>query len=505
MPLTSPTPETLLDLLEGGRPGNIALQAPDGPSVTYDNLRRQVHDLGEQLRGLGIARDDRVLLALPNGIEAIVAFLAVSSVATAGPLNPGYRPEEFRFYMEDTHHKALITPVGGGEAARGVALEGVLQIGAEYDWTGTVTLTTSQSGGRASVEPPAPDNTALILHTSGTTSRPKRVPLRHRNLAASAVNIRDTYALTPEDVGLCVMPLFHVHGIVASLLATLLSGGTVLVQSRFSAARFWPTAKQYGVSWYTAVPSMHQALLARSASPAPAVPDALRFIRSCSSPLAADVMLAMEDRFGVPVLEAYGMTEAAHQMTSNPLPPGERLPGSVGPGTGVDVTIMDEQGRLLPEGDRGEVVIRGRNVIEGYEDNPQANADSFTGGWFRTGDEGTMDEHGYLTLTGRLKELINRSGEKISPWELDQVLMAHPAVAEAVCFAVPHPMHGEEPAAAVVLSGAATERDLIRHCRDLVAAFKAPRKIHILDQIPKTATGKVQRRLVAQALLGTDA
>ncbi len=503
--MTSPTPETLLDLLEGGRPGNIALQAPDGPSVTYDNLRRQVHDLGEQLRGLGIARDDRVLLALPNGIEAIVAFLAVSSVATAGPLNPGYRPEEFRFYMEDTHHKALITPVGGGEAARGVALEGVLQIGAEYDSTGTVTLTTSQSGGRASVEPPGPDNTALVLHTSGTTSRPKRVPLRHRNLAASAVNIRDTYALTPEDVGLCVMPLFHVHGIVASLLATLLSGGTVLVQSRFSAARFWPTAKQYGVSWYTAVPSMHQALLARSASPAPAVPDALRFIRSCSSPLAADVMLAMEDRFGVPVLEAYGMTEAAHQMTSNPLPPGERLPGSVGPGTGVDVTIMDEQGRLLPEGDRGEVVIRGRNVIEGYEDNPQANADSFTGGWFRTGDEGTMDEHGYLTLTGRLKELINRSGEKISPWELDQVLMAHPAVAEAVCFAVPHPMHGEEPAAAVVLSGAATERDLIRHCRDLVAAFKAPRKIHILDQIPKTATGKVQRRLVAQALLGTDA
>ncbi len=503
--MTSPKPETLLDLLEVGKPGDIALLAPDGPSLTYEDLRRQVHDLGEQLRGLGVAREDRVLFALPNGIEAIVAFLGVSSVATAGPLNPGYRPEEFRFYMEDTSHKALITPADDGEAARGVALDGVLQIAASCDSDGAVTLTCRQPASCATTERPAPDDPALVLHTSGTTSRPKRVPLRHKNLAASAVNIRDTYALTPEDVSLCVMPLFHVHGIVASLLAALLSGGTVVAPPRFSANGFWPMAERYGVSWFTAVPSMHQALLARSANQPPAVPQELRFIRSCSSPLAADVMLAMEDRFGVPALEAYGMTEAAHQMTSNPLPPGERLPGSVGPGTGVEVAIMDDAGRLLPGGDRGEVVIRGRNVIDGYEDNPQANADSFAGGWFRTGDEGTLDEQGYLTLTGRLKELINRSGEKISPWELDQVLMAHPAVAEAVCFAAPHPMHGEEPAAAVVLAGAATERDLIRHCRDRVAAFKAPRKIHILDQIPKTATGKVQRRLVAEAVLGTNA
>ena len=503
--MTSPNPETLLDLLEVGQPGDIALQAPDGPSLTYGDLRSQVHDLGEQLRGLGIGRSDRVLFALPNGIEAIVAFLAVSSVATAGPLNPGYRPEEFRFYMEDTRHRALITPADDGEAARSVALDGVLQFAASCDSTGAVTLSGSQLTARTVAERPAPNDPALVLHTSGTTSRPKRVPLRHRNLAASAVNIRDTYALTSQDVSLCIMPLFHVHGIVASLLAALLAGGTVVVPSRFSANGFWPMAQKYGVSWFTAVPSMHQALMARSANQAPAIPDSLRFIRSCSSPLTADVMLSMEDRFGVPVLEAYGMTEAAHQMTSNPLPPGNRRPGSVGPGTGVDVAIMDETGRLLSEGDRGEVVIRGRNVIDGYEDNPQANADSFTDGWFRTGDEGTLDGRGYLTLTGRLKELINRSGEKISPWELDQVLMAHPAVAEAVCFAAPHPMHGEEPAAAVVLSAEASERDLIRHCRDRVAAFKAPRKIHILDQIPKTATGKVQRRLVAEVVLGSDA
>ena len=492
-------------MLEAGRPGDVALRAPDGPAITYEALREQVHDLGGQLRGLGVERHDRVLLALPNGIEAIVCFLAAASAATAAPLNPGYRPEEFRFYMEDTAHKALITPVDGGETARSVSPDGVLQIGAARDAEGTVTLTAPRPAGAATAGRPDPGDAALILHTSGTTSRPKRVPLRHRNLAASAENIRRTYALTAEDVALCVMPLFHVHGLVASTLATLLSGGEILVPPRFSAAGFWPTAERYGVSWFTAVPSMHQALLARSVGAAPAAPGAMRFIRSCSSPLAAEVMLGMEDRFGVPVLEAYGMTEAAHQMTSNPLPPGERRPGSVGPGTGVQVGVMDDEGRLLPEGDRGEVVIRGRNVIDGYEDNPQANADSFTDGWFRTGDEGELDAHGYLKLTGRLKELINRSGEKISPWELDQALMAHPAVAEAVCFAAPHPMHGEEPAAAVVLSGEATERDLIRHCRDRLAAFKAPRKIHIMDKIPKTATGKVQRRLVAQAVLGADA
>ena len=498
-------PKTLLDLLDAGASDKVALQVPDGPSITYGSLRQQVHDLGAQLGSLGIDRDDRVILVLPNGIEAILGFLAVSSVATAAPLNPGYTADEFRFYMEDTEHKVLITTAEGGEVARSVAIEGVMQIGASVDSSGVMTLAGASGSNGSSVESPDPDDVALVLHTSGTTSRPKRVPLRHRNLAASAVNIRDTYNLTPDDVSMCIMPLFHVHGLVASALTTLFSGGTIVLPPRFNALGFWPVVERHNVSWFTGVPSMHQALLSRSRGEEVVVADTMRFIRSCSSPLAADVMLNMEDRFGIPVLEAYGMTEASHQMTSNPLPPDERRPGSVGPGTGVQVAIMNDEGRLLSEGDRGEVVIQGGNVIDGYEDNPEANATSFTEGWFRTGDEGALNTDGYLTLTGRIKELINRSGEKISPWELDQVLMAHPAVGEAVCFAAPHPVHGEEPSAAVVLSGSATTRELIRHCRDHVAGFKVPRTIHIVDEIPKTATGKVQRRLVAQAILGEGA
>jgi len=211
-------------------------------------------------------------------------------------------------------------------------------------------------------------------------------------------------------------------------------------------------------------------------------------------------MAGLEARFGCPVLEAYGMTEAAHQMASNPLPPAPRRPGSVGRGTGVQVAIMDEAGTLLAVGAQGEVVIQGPNVTHGYHNNPEANAATFTHGWFRTGDQGVLDADGYLTLVGRLKELINRGGEKISPREIDEVLLTHPAVAEAVCFGVPDAKYGEEVAAAVVLRGDASEADLIAHCRDRLAAFKAPKTIYLIAQVPRTATGKIQRRAVAAAV-----
>jgi len=251
------------------------------------------------------------------------------------------------------------------------------------------------------------------------------------------------------------------------------------------------------------VPTLHQLLLARvePGSARPAGAGRLRFIRSCSASLPPQVMQDLEAAFGAPVLEAYGMTEAAHQMASNPLPPGARLPGSVGRGTDVRISIMDAVGRHLPAGERGEVVIQGPNVIRGYENNPEANASSFVDDWFRTGDQGFLDANGYLTLVGRLKELINRGGEKISPREIDEVLLAHPAVAEAVCFGVPHPTWGEEVAAAVVLrsSTSAMESDLLAYCKDHLAAYKCPKQIHITDAIPRTATGKIQRRVVAEA------
>ena len=506
---TGTLPSTLLELLDRGASDHAAIRVPDGPSISYDNLRRQVRDLAAQLQALGIKKGDRVAIVLPNGIEAIVSFLAVSSVATAAPLNSAYKEDEFRFYLEDTDARALITPPSGGEEARAAAPPSALHLEVSLDGEGQVGLAGPLVDQVPTVGQPAgPDDVALVLHTSGTTSRPKRVPLTHRKLTISARNVAETYEFRAEDVSLCVMPLFHVHGLVASTLATFSTGGTVVVPPRFNALNFWQVAETHAATWYSAVPSIHQALLNRAKSREAAGPgprSRLRFIRSCSSALPSTTMLEMEEQFGVPVLEAYGMTEAAHQMASNPLPEGKRLPGSVGPGTGVDIAIMDEAGALQPVGGRGEVVIRGPNVIQGYEDNPDANATSFTNGWFRTGDEGVLDSEGYLMLVGRLKELINRSGEKIAPQEIDEVLLTHPAVAEAVAFGVPNATHGEEPSAAVVLSSEATQSELVAHCRAHLAAFKCPRVIHIVEAIPRTATGKVQRRIVAEVFAGEKA
>ncbi len=501
----TPGPGTLLDLLGSGAPSHPAIVVPGGPVVAYDSLRRQVQTIARQLLAMGIDRGDRVSIVLPNGIEAIVAFLAASIAGAAAPLNPAYKAAEFQFYMEDTNAKALITADTGGEEARSAMSTSTMDIRASLDNDGNVSLTGPGLGNQEGRDPapPSPDDVALVLHTSGTTSRPKRVPLSHRNLTASVQNIVQTYRLSERDVSLCIMPLFHVHGLVASTLSTLGSGGTVVVPSGFNPMRFWPLVDEYQATWFSAVPAMFQALLSRArGGGSPKKAESLRFIRSCSAALSPAVMEQMESTFGVPVTEAYGMTEAAHQMASNPLPPGSRTPGSVGQGTGVKIGIMDEAGELQDAGAVGEVVISGPNVIRGYESNPEANATSFVGDWFRTGDQGVLDDRGVLTLKDRIKELINRSGEKVSPAEIDEALLSHPAVEEAVAFGVPHPTHGEEPAAAVVLGSDATERDLVAHCRQSLAPFKVPRKIHIVDSIPRTATGKVQRRVVAQAVTG---
>jgi acyl-CoA synthetase (AMP-forming)/AMP-acid ligase II len=500
---TLQTAQTLLDLLQSPPAGQTAIVLPEeGITVTYASLRRQVEAVANSLAAAGIKRGDRVAMALPNGLPGIVCFLAASVAGTAAPLNPNYREDEFRFYLEDTDARLLIVPPDGGEDARRAAGDRVPIATAALDSSGTVRLSGSASGATASA--PSGEDIALVLHTSGSTGRPKRVPLKHINLAVSVGNVVDSYKLTPDDASLCVMPLFHVHGLVASTLATLATGGTVVVPPKFNPLGFWRTVRDHHVTWFSAVPTMHQLLLARAGGGERFDRGRVRFIRSCSAALSADTMQALEGAFGVPVLEAYGMTEASHQMASNPLPPGERKPGSVGPGTGVRVGIMDADGRLLAAGEHGEVVIQGRNVIQGYENNPEANASSFTSGWFRTGDQGFLDSDGYLTLVARIKELINRGGEKISPREIDEVLLRHPAVAEAVAFGTPHKVWGEEVAAAIVLREHATvsESDLLAFCRERLADFKCPKKIHITQTIPRTATGKIQRRMVAAAYAG---
>ena len=348
-------------------------------------------------------------------------------------------------------------------------------------------------------------NVALILHTSGTTNKPKRVPLSHTNLISSTNHIIDTYCLSDRDVSLCVMPLFHVHGLVASTLSTLISGGTLILPEKFNVRTFWETLNEYYVTWFSAVPAIHQVLIGRVHQKKQAVkPNRLRFIRSCSAPLADQTMIDMEENLGVPVLEAYGMTEAAHQMTSNPLPPGRRIMGSVGKPTGLEVAIMDDIGGLVSIGDPGEIGIKGPNVIEAYEGNSEANNQSFSSGWFRTGDQGILDDNGYLTIIGRIKEFINRSSEKIAPNEIDEILLRYPGVKEAVAFGLPNEIHGEVPGAGVVADDGVKETDLIQHCRDHMAVFKCPRKIYIVSSIPKTATGKVQRRIVASNIRESD-
>ncbi len=496
----------ILDLLDNGSPSHTAIAvAGGGPVATYGQLRRQVDAVAAQLNQFGLGRGDRIAMALPNGLETIVSFLAASTVGTAAPLNRAYTLEEFKFYLADTGARALIVPPTDCDEARAAAGDQVLLIEAALDGDGRVKLSSVQNAGAPRAgDYPNPNDIALILHTSGTTSRPKRVPLSHANLMISARIVAETYQLTREDISLCVMPLFHVHGLVASTFATLFTGGTVVIPPRFNPLSFWSTVRDHRVSWYSAVPTIHQVLLARTkAGTKPAGAEHLRFIRSCSAPLPPKLMAEVEERFGAPLLEAYGMTEAAHQMSSNPLPPGTRKPGSVGCGTAVSIAILNKAGDLLPAGSTGEVSIQGPNVFSGYEGNAEANSTSFSNGWFRTGDQGYLDTEGYLTLVGRIKELINRGGEKISPREIDEALLTHPAVAEAVCFGIADRVYGEEVAAAVVLSGSATEAELIAHCRLSLSDFKCPKAIYIVEAIPRGATGKIQRRNVAAEVTKT--
>lgn len=490
---------TLLNVLDAGDDDQLALLVPGGPRLSYRRLREEVGRAAGVLAAHGVRSGDRVALVYPNSAEAVVLFLAAAATGTAAPLNPAYKVDEFAFYLEDTRAKVLLLPPGDSAGAREALGDRGAVIEAGFDSSSSLRFGPDIRGARPALAPPDDDDVALVLHTSGTTSRPKMVPLRHSNLTASVANIVASYRLGADDVSLCVMPLFHVHGLVASTLAALGSGGTVVIPPRFSPFEFWGLVRDHRVTWYSAVPTIHQMLVGRATQRRPARADSLRFARSCSSALSPQLMRQVEDLLGVPMLEAYGMTEASHQMASNPLPPAERRPGSVGPGTGVEIAILGEQCDPLPPGMAGEVAVRGPNVMAGYEANPAATQEAFCDDWFRTGDQGTLDEAGYLTLQGRIKELIIRGGEKIAPREIDEVLMRHPAVAEAVTFGVPHQSWGEEVAAAVVLKGEVGKKELADFCRQHLADFKVPRQFFFVTDIPRTATGKIQRRHVAAA------
>ncbi len=477
-----------------------AIGAPGREWLTHGALGALAEGTVAALNRMGIGRGDRVAIVLPNGPEMAAAFIAIATGATTAPLNPGYKADEFDFYLGDLGARALVILEGMDSPARAIAAaRGIpvveLRPGGH---AGAFTLhpATPLSGTPARPGRAGADDVALVLHTSGTTSRPKIVPLRHVNVTASAFHIARTLQLTPDDCCLNIMPLFHIHGLMAATLASLGAGASVCCTPGFNAFRFFAWLDEVRPTWVTAVPTMYQALLPYAERNRDIIARGrLRLLRSSSASMPPQVMAALEAAFDVPVIEGYGMTEAAHQMASNPLPPAPRYPGSVGVAAGPEVAIMDGSGRLLPVGARGEVVIRGRDVTAGYEANPEANAKAFTNGWFRTGDEGWLDEAGYLRLSGRLKEIIIRGGEKVSPLEVDAVLMDHPAVQQVVTFAMPHAKLGEEVAAAVVLRpGAEADEAALRgFAGERLAAFKVPRRVVFLAEIPKGATGKLQR------------
>ncbi|KAF7894887.1 hypothetical protein EAF00_006701 [Botryotinia globosa] len=479
-------------------------------TITYKQLTAEISSFQKKLAKLGVTPQAAVSIALPNTYEFIIAFLAASwQRGIAAPLNSAYKQEEFEFYIDDLSSAVALVPKDSfqkdGPAVRAARKYNAAI--AECYWNGSeVVLDVKDEGklkgkGNQKVEQAQPDDVALVLHTSGTTGRPKAVPLTHRNLTTTMKNIQATYELTPADRTMLVMPLFHVHGLLAGFLAPLMSGGSVIVPPKFSASEFWTDFITHKANWYTAVPTIHQILLK---NPPPATKPNIRFIRSCSSPLSPTTFHALEETYNAPVLEAYAMTEASHQMTSNPLPPGKRQPGSVGIGQGVEVRILDGEGKEVPIGSEGEISIRGENVTKGYLNNEKANKESFTKeGFFRTGDQGKMNKDRYVFITGRIKELINKGGEKISPIELDNVLARHPAVSEAVSFAIPDEMYGQDVGVAIVLKPdqKLTASELKQWVADKVAKFKVPKQVYFSDVMPKTATGKIQRRIVADTML----
>jgi oxalate---CoA ligase len=489
------------------KPEVVAIEAHGRRALSYSGLRDHLLEIAGRLNALGVGRGDRVAVVLPSGPEMATACLAVSACAIATPLNPDFKQSEYEAVLRRMAPKLLLTLAGGHHPVRAAAKATgipVADVVVPADAPAGVFQITGDGTGSAASKPglAEPDDIVLLLQTSGTTSLPKIVPLTQRNLVVSATNLRNSLHLTAEDRCLHFLPLFHIGGIVDVLAAPLLGGGVVNCAPGFSSPDFFRDLEAFKPTWTQAVPVMIQEILANAgAHPYIVANHTLRFMRSVSAPLPETLMAAFEKAFAIPVIEIFGMTETAGVITSNPLPPARRIAGSVGLSAGGELRVVDATTRQpLSANQIGEVIVRGGNVMGGYVGDAAGNTQVFFNEWFRTGDLGFLNEGGYLFLRGRLKDMINRGGEKVSPLEVDEVLLAHPAIADAATFALPHCSLGEEVAAAVVLkSGMSVSKDeLNAYLRERLAFFKLPRALHYADKIPRSGGGKLQRATLAE-------
>ncbi len=489
------------NIFENTDDDKIAITSENKSQISYKNLKIFIDNISKQLSGNGITNKDRAAIVLPNGPTMATSFLGISSYMSAAPLNPSYKSEEYEFYLKDLNPKILIVEKNSKnpsiEIAKKLNIE-ICELKIHKDQPeGLFNLFENKSD----YSLPNENDEALVLHTSGTTSRPKIVPLSNNNIYSSSENISKSLDLTDKDHCLNIMPLFHIHGLIAVLATSMKVGASICASSGFNALKFLDLAKSEKITWYSGVPTMHQAILLRANKSGDVAKKLnLRLIRSSSASLPPAVFKNLNEVFNCPVIEAYGMTEATHQMTSNPLPPKQQKAGFVGLPAGPEVCIMDDNGNILKQGNVGEICIKGDNVTLGYENNDDANKTSFTNGWFRTGDQGYFDNDGYLKISGRLKEIINKGGEKISPLEVDNILMDHPSIDQAVCFGYEDKMLGENIASAIIIKDGmeCSENDVLNYAEKKLAKFKIPKKIFFVDEIPKGATGKLQRNVLAK-------
>ena len=490
------------NIIDQQNDNSIAITSSEGSPLSYGDLKVLINKISSQLSANGISNKDRAAIVLPNGPYMATTFLSISSYMSAAPLNPNYKEEEFEFYLSDLKPKILIVEFNSKNPAVEVAKKLKIPICEIQTRENTPSGMFDLFEKNKDFILPNEEDESLVLHTSGTTSRPKIVPLSNKNIFSSSENISSSLNLNANDHCLNIMPLFHIHGLIAVLASSMKVGASVCASSGFNALKFLDLAKSEKITWYSGVPTMHQAILMRADKNLEVAKNLnLRFLRSSSASLPPSVFENLNRVFKCPVIEAYGMTEATHQMTSNPLPPKKQKPGFVGIPAGPEVCIMNEDDKILNQGEEGEVCIKGPNVTLGYENNPEANKSSFSNGWFRTGDQGYFDKDGYLKISGRLKEIINKGGEKISPLEVDNVLMDHPSIEQAVCFGYSDQLLGEDIASAIIIKEGkeCTEEEVKNYAKNKLAKFKIPKKIFFVNEIPKGATGKLQRNILAKS------